>query len=174
MFKEYKNVWALIAKYYAYYGGARKFFFNPYLHMAVVVTALLYGQWAGFEKIWWSDVLQIIPSLLGFTLGAYAILISFGDEKFHKALIGGPGEENIYLNVSAIFLNFLVTQIFSIVLALIGKSKIVHDIASCVGWMLPLYIFNFIAYLLFILSIFLTLAASMGIFRVSTWYGNKD
>ncbi|MFY0523055.1 hypothetical protein ACN28I_07625 [Archangium gephyra] len=130
-------------------------------------------------------MLSIIPNMLGFTLGGYAILIGFGDEQF-KAIISGSDkkeQESPFLGTSAAFAHFIIIQLTALVSALVAKSlyfvpepnstaaKVIKlipqwnrilDLAVPASW--------FFGYCLFIYSFSLALAATLAVFRMSYWF----
>ncbi len=46
------------------------------------MTMILYPSWS--HKGWWNDILSLMPNLLGFSLGGFAMWIAIGDEAFKK------------------------------------------------------------------------------------------
>jgi hypothetical protein len=77
---------------------------------------------------WWELPISILPNLIGFSLGGYAILLAFGDDKFRKLLVPArkatpsPGAPTLYMTVSAIFLHFILTQVAALILSLVAKT----------------------------------------------------
>ena len=91
------------------YGGWREICVSPYLHVAVVLAILTPGIWT--RQGWWDIPLGVLPNVIGFTLGGYAILIAFGDERF-KALLTTPSDQHLvsaFLAINATFVHFLLT-----------------------------------------------------------------
>jgi hypothetical protein len=132
---------------------------------------------------WWEGSVSVLASLIGLTLGGYAILIAFGDEEFKSLLTGASDESrhSPFVVISATFVHFILVQIIAILAALIASSRPIAPIASfvnlgpCMGWVAYLgravkYGGWFIGHGLFVYAIFLAISATLGIFRVSTWY----
>lgn len=45
-----------------------------------LMTVILYPSWS--HQGWWNDILSLMPNLLGFSLGGFAMWIAIGDEAF--------------------------------------------------------------------------------------------
>jgi hypothetical protein len=84
---------------------------SPYTRLAAILLVLTSHFW--WTQDWWELPISILPNLIGFSLGGYAILLAFGDEKFRKLLVPerkatpSPGAPTLYMTVSAIFLHFI-------------------------------------------------------------------
>jgi hypothetical protein len=170
-----------MARYWAIYGGWRALFSSAYLWSAVIGTALLTPLW--LRGGWWDISLSTLPNLLGFTLGAYALLISFGDERFKAFLIATDTERTTaFMEVSATFFHFIFVQALALMAALLAKafaqapnewvSLVVDGQAAWLGalrtgW----WLFGF---LLFVYSITLIVAAGLAVFEVSTWFNDHQ
>lgn len=155
-YKAFFSSWNL---YWSAYGGFRALLRSPYLHISIVISALCWNVWLKSHESWaWFNLcLDIMPNLLGFTLGGYAILLAFGDEKFRKILTGKSKEEKYspYVELNATFLHFIVMQTASIFFALIGFS-----------WDLRAGIFSFFGFLIFVYALSLAFAAAHGILKL--------
>lgn len=166
---QYRGVGNIFSEYFFTYGGFRSFFSSPYLHAAFVVTFLSCPAWNGKgETVWHELTLSILPDVLGFTLGGYAILLAFGDNKFLKLIAGRSEKEKVktgrsipspYMKLNATFVHFVLVQIVAILFAVIGESI---DINS--GF------FPFIGMLLLNYSLFVAVAAVFSIFRFARWF----
>ena len=74
-----------IRRYFRAYGGWDAIFRSPLFLVAVVVTTLGYGNWWSSDK-WAATSQALIPNLLGFSLGTYAILFSLMTGRLKRAL----------------------------------------------------------------------------------------
>src|SRR5947207_403351 len=84
MTAQYKGVLSISRDYWASYGGWRALISSPYVHAALLMSVLGYGL---SETRRWSELaFGILPNVLGFSVGGYAILMSFGGEKFLAVL----------------------------------------------------------------------------------------
>ena len=162
--KAYKGPWNIFGRYWKYYGGFGALVRSPYLHVSFILTILTYRIWT--EPCWWDMTLNIMPNVLGFSLGGYAIWLAIGDEKF-KSVLAGSGQSKIspFLDVNATFVHFILMQILSILLAILAKGfSPIHDvnILSQAWWGFGFFVF--------IYALLTAVAATMAVFRVATWY----
>lgn len=167
----------IFQRYWKTYGGFSALIRSPYLWTSIIITAVLFPHWSSTN--WWEDVLSIMPNLLGFSLGGYAMWIAIGDDNFRK-LISGEDDSGLaspYMEVNAAFVHFIVLQLLSMVLALIAKAY-----SSPINPDNPIYIFlgkyyqlacligYGFSYLVFIYALLSALAATFALLRVSSWY----
>ncbi|WP_058968061.1 hypothetical protein [Type-D symbiont of Plautia stali] len=170
-----------LARYWKIYGGTYAVIRSRYFWCAIFMTVVLYPSWA--HQGWWNDILSLMPNLLGFSLGGFAMWIAIGDEGFKKVITGDEETENgvveysPYMSVNATFVHFILLQLMTIITALVTKaySGILVKNAFMyyylgISYKYILLGFSFIAYFLFVYSVFSALAAVLAIFRVSSWY----
>lgn len=187
IFGEYSGPLGAFHSYCSAYGGWRAVLLSPYLRVAVLLTILTNGTWT--EPNWWDTPLSVLPNLVGFTLGGYAILIAFGDERF-KALPTQPVPKkpaSTFMAINTTFVHFLVVQVAALLLAIGAKSRPLSSLLSLVPgdlyaalahawpgvaiirrWMVSAA--WFIAYAMFLYAIVSALAATAAIFRVGGWF----
>lgn len=152
----YKGVSEIFRLYWGVYGGARALVRSPYLHVALALLALTFNMWTG--PGWWDTVIGVLPNLLGFTLGGFAIFISAGDEKFRSSLAepdeDNPGKPTVYLSLCSTFVHFILVQVLALIFAVVAKSwwfyapwldpvrpalPVLNTVAGAVGFGLFLY-----------------------------------
>lgn len=176
----YSGVFSILRRYWAAYGGWRSLARSPYFHVAAVITALSYPLWCGRDP-WWDTVVGVLPNLLGFTLGGFAIFIGFGDTKFRELLVQETPEDveqgriPLYEALCATFVHFIVVQVAALVFALLQKGLrlTVIDNSSwqqALGYLNPLA--GAVGYLLFIYAVCSALAACMHVFRIAVNYAD--
>lgn len=175
----YRDIKKILNRYWSIYGGIKAFLFSPYVHVAIFETVLAVNLISA-EDQWWDLALQIVPNILGFTLGGFAIFLSFGNEKFIAAISGNdPDEEESYspfLGVCATFLHFILIQSLALCFAVFGRiTKNVKLPASEEYFFSDILIygnkiFEWTGFWLFFYSIALIAAAALAIFRIATWY----
>jgi len=171
----YAGAGALIARYWRAYGGWRAFTFSPYMHLSLLLTAATWKIWR--REDWWDSVGSVIPSLLGFSLGGMAIILSFGGEKFLQTISGresGDKEESPYIAVTAAFAHFVFVQVLSLVVSILclafwrieGSSSewlfTVNKVARVSLWGFGFW--------LYLYAICLSAATLFAVFRVATWF----
>ncbi len=145
--------------YWKNYGGFKAIISSPYFLMSILLTifVVIFGE----SKGWYEYTLNILPDILGFSIGSFAILISLGDNQFRKRLsteISGQ-KSTPFMVINSSFVHFIFIQIVAILFALIGQVLSLSNI-----------IFFFIGMFLLIYAVLLTLAATLVILKFSLWY----
>ncbi len=167
---------AILATYWRAYGGWKAVFRSPYFWLSIALLAVTWHYWA--SQPWWEQVLSVIPNLLGFTLGGFAVFLGFGDEKF-KSLIAGedsdlPGETSPYMEMCSAFLHFVIVQCLALIVGIVAKAT-AFEMTGCLKpvtqWIENYrWIADMFGYWVFLYGICLALAAAIGIFRVAFWF----
>ncbi|MCL9825236.1 hypothetical protein [Ralstonia solanacearum] len=149
--------------------------------MSIVLTVILSHLW--IRGGWWSDAIAALPTMIGFAIGAYAIVLGFGDERFRAVImLRRNGDTSPYVKISASLAHFIVVQIAALLAAFIGKGlnfglntrkglgalifAAVGNIDFVHDWIAPSG--NFIGFVLFIYAIATAMATAMAIFRLTT------
>lgn len=178
---QYAGFWSIFSVYWGTYGGFKAVLASPYFHFSFVLTVFLNGIWT--QAGWWDHVLDVIPNVLGFSLGGYAIWLAIGDENFKKLLAGKdvdePNESSPYMDLSVAFVHFIFVQFLALTLALMA-------LGFHMNWPLPEFKFclnevefetrhlklaaSFIGFMAFIYSLATAVAATFQILRYSVWY----
>jgi hypothetical protein len=173
----YAGVLSIFRTYWCAYGGWVALLKSPYLHAAFVLLALTFHNL--MQKDWWESVISILPNLLGFTLGGFAIFIGFGDERF-RALLADPDSDQlgevqptIYVALCATFVHFILIQLLALIYAIVAKSMWFQvDWPSAILSILPYCRLCTwaIGYGLFLYALTSVLAATMHILRIAQMY----
>lgn len=180
----YEGVRSIFSKYWAAYGGIKALLYSPYLHAAILLLLVTCFYW--ISNKWWTDVKTVLPSLLGFTLGGFAVFIGFGDERFRQ-LLAEPDEElsenttpsqnkeppSIYTELCSTFVHFIVIQcvtlIYSIVFeALQFPSLLSEQFPRLISW--GNLFFSSIGFLLYLYVLTSIVAVTMHLFRIAIMY----
>jgi len=151
----------IFCEYWTAYGGWWSLLKSRYFVASCVCTILI-GKWA-IAAEWWETALSVIPSILGFSLGGYAMLFAFGSESFQHLMAKAKTEgHSVMVVTSATFVHFILVQCLTIIVALFAKANcsickpnIIGLVFACTGSFLMCY------------SIALAVAATMRIFRLS-------
>ena len=160
--KPYKGVCEIFSTYWNSYGGIKGLIGSFYLHLSVIVSIACYPIWSPQNGDRWFELpIAIIPNLLGFTLGGYAILLAFGNDDFMKS-IAGPEEDGTaspYIEVNAAFIHFILIQTLSLFISLVASA-----------WKFENFLIRFVCFMIFIYALASLVAAAMAIFRVANWF----
>lgn len=171
----YQGFTQLYGVYWGAYGGRKALLRSPYLHGAAVVLVLTTPFWAC--NAWWEQVFAVVPNLLGFTLGGFAMFLGFGDEKFRALLAehdpNAPDKPSLFVALCANFVHFILVQCLALGCALLAKAWSFRF--PWPAWLETVVaVLNFIGsaigYGLFLYAIASMLAATMYVFRIATWY----
>lgn len=169
----YSGVYKIFSRYWTTYGGMSALFQSAYLHAAFVLLIITSHFWLS-EK-WWEQSISVLPNLLGFSLGGFAMFLGFGDEKFRAILAEKDDDEitSAYLSLCSSFVHFIFIQFLALIFAIIARSLDFYmppptGIGRAVIW--SGHVFHGIGYLLFLYSITSMLAATMAVFRTCSWY----
>lgn len=160
--KQFKGVQKGFSIYWNAYGGFWSLIQSPYLFVAFIVSLLSIPLLSKTHTTTWYEIsLSSLPDLLGFTLGGYAILLAFGNERFLGLLAGrGEDEEHSgFMAINATFVHFILVQVLAILFALIGTA-----------WQAKSGLFAFVGLLTFTYSILTAVAAAMSVLRLSNLF----
>ncbi len=160
-----KAIWA---DYWHSYGGLKALCISPYLWLslvgAVCVLPLAYPSLTCSSETptWYSLALDVIPSILGFTLAGYTIFLSFGDTEFVASLMGTCkynqklSSTSPYKRINASLVHFIIVQVCSLIAAICGYAwRMLDSVPAFIG----LWAFTY--------SIATALATTMAMFRLA-------
>jgi hypothetical protein len=164
----------IFKRFWDAYGGFGALFRSPYLYLALIISPFCWGSWSTAN--WWETVIGVLPNLLGFTLGGFAIFVAFGDARFIASLAAeedDPSRPTVYRELCATFVHFILVQVVALVLAIVTKGM----------WFtadLPEYLANALSignmawgafcYIVFLYALTSVVAIALHVFRISTMY----
>lgn len=172
-------------EYWRIYGGLKAVLGSLYFIISIIISSLSFHIW--LNPYWWEIVLNIIPNLIGFSLGGFAIFLAFSSSDFIRKIAGQTKEdmknhkESPFIIASNTFVHFIISQSISLLIALIAMAfyypppKFVICILSEFTknyneWLIYIRnIFWFVGYTIFIYAVIVTLAATLNLFKVSKW-----
>jgi len=176
-FTQFVAFWKSIRRYFKGYGGWTAVFCSPIFIFSLVVTALNYPNW--IDPKWVSRSFDMIPSLLGFSLGSYTILFSVMTGRLKRALkaVKNPKGTNYLEEINATFFHFIFVQTLCLVWSFLFDGTFVFDIfkytSSKYGYTMDVFraamlTGSFIGHLLLVYSFLLILAAAIAVFRIAS------
>tara|TARA_R110000868_G_scaffold205720_1_gene454314 strand:- start:340 stop:714 length:375 start_codon:yes stop_codon:yes gene_type:complete len=74
------------------------------------------------KRIWPQTEIDIIPGLMGFSLGGMAILLAFSNEKFISAIRQDGKIDSLFMKCVASFFHFLLIQTIALAFSIISIS----------------------------------------------------
>lgn len=155
-------------------GGTAALWKSFDFRVALAVSLLCWPAW--LAPGWWENPISVLPSLLGFTLGGFAIFLGFGSDQFKELIARENETKSEYLSVSSAFLFIVAVQVVGLLYAIISKSlwvptpALLKHVSPILPYLNP--IAWFVGYFLYVLGIVLSLRAAIRIFRVSRWYNS--
>lgn len=171
--RQYAGLWRVLALYWKAYGGTPALAASPFLHAAILMTALCLPLW--WSSDWWEKSITILPSVLGFSIAAFALMLGVGDEGFRRRLgVRRDGKQQSTLtSTSTSLLHFIIVQIVALSVALIASSRplsfFVHaEVLSYWPLIALSKIFRATGFFLLCYALLTSLAATLAIFRLAT------
>lgn len=154
--------------YFSSYGGWGALLKSIYFWASIILAILscyfnLEASGNGAQKwSWINSAKSIFPSVLGFSLGGYAILISFGDKDFLAVLRMKNEDEKIspYMKINGSFLHFIFLQFLGLFFS--SLAEMTHSEYNLVVYFLGSAIFFYA-----ICSIIMT---ALTILNAASWF----
>ena len=157
-----------LAILYRSYGGLKSLLRSEYFYLSLCVAGLCWRMaWDGT----WSDLARnILPTLSGFTIAAYAIFFAVLDERAREAL-RAPAEaldnRSPLLILASSISHAVVVQIAALILAIIFFAKPFPTILCAEEWAIYTNIaYSSVGLFLTIYGVMLILASILSIFRI--------
>lgn len=165
-----------VKRYFRAYGGWSGVVGSPLFLASFAIAVVSYRQWLNPD--WTETAYGLLPSLLGFSLGTYAILFSLITARLKGALraVKNGAAVSALEQVNATFFHFIFVQVIALVWALAFDGNLIADLASlacpqfpwiwCV-FLLSKWLGSFIGFLLMVYSVTLVVGAALAIYRLA-------
>lgn len=174
--KQFRAFRKSLKRYFSAYGGWSAIFGSPLFWIAAAITGISYSLW--WTEAWVSVSQSLLPGLLGFSLGTYAILFSLITNRLKKTLRDLKITSGFsYLDmVNATFFHFIFVQVIALLWAFIFSGSALHDIfhLDIVQNWLSLDIFyvlqktgSCIGFFLLIYSLTLVVGSALAVYRLA-------
>ncbi|WP_370227307.1 hypothetical protein [Cognatishimia sp.] len=127
--------------YWRLYGGWPALLSSKYLWFSVIFSVVCSPLWTSEEdgeRPWASAAVEIIPSLMAFSLGAMAILLAFSNERFMEKVQEKGKAKSLYMLATASFFHFILLQTISLFCVILLQAYTVHFI-SAIGFFFMIY-----------------------------------
>lgn len=149
---------------------------SPFFGLSVLISALSYSLW--LEPKWIEKAESLIPSLLGFSLGTYAIIFSIVGGRIKGALrqVAAPHGVSYLEAINAVFFHFIFVQVVCLVWTFLYQGTWLVDLvrmieaaapAARTGFVYARLVGSFIGCFLLVYSILLMIAAAMAVYRLA-------
>ena len=115
-----------VRQYWGIYGGFPALLKSPYLFVSVCLTLVCLAFWSVNEKgeylVKASDLaVSAIPNLLGFTVGALAIVLAFSSATIFKLLAEEGDPQSYFMKLTSNLVHFILVQVVALICGLIAK-----------------------------------------------------
>lgn len=158
------------------YGGWAAILGSPFLWLSLLFSTMSYQAW--ISGSWAASTLSIIPNLLGFSLGTYAMLFSLMSNRLKLTLRAIRNKRGIpYLNeINSTFLYFIFVQIVVLVWAFLYQQTVWFDLLNIFGlhhianeplFYIPAMVGGYLGTVALIYSFLLVVASSLSIYRLA-------
>lgn len=173
--RTYRSVIDGWSRYIDAYGGSLAILVSPYVHFALLLNIVCVSRWTADG--WWRDPIDILPGLLGFTLGALVILTSWVNVDFVRILSKKEEDEksSIYESMLATVVHFVLMQAVALVFAIVaqaGPLTLLMSVTDGVIYEVFRFLQRFLwfwGHFLFIYSVLLSIAAVFAVFKLAGW-----
>lgn len=129
---------------------------SPYFHIALFISVICVA--VERDKLDAADVaLNIVPDLLGFTVGAMAIVIAFSAAPIFSVIAEDGHSESFFMKLAAGLVHFVIAQVVALALGVVVKL-------TKADWLEPIVLF-FLLY-----AILVAFAAAMQLFYTAMIY----
>lgn len=90
------------------------------MHLSFALTALCLWGWA--PKITAGEIaVGVLPNLLGFTVGALAIVLAFSSAPVFKTLAESGQPQSFFMKMTASLIHFILIQVLALVSAIVAR-----------------------------------------------------
>lgn len=110
----------------------------------MIVTVICYPLWNtepmqdGFFRPWSQLAIDIVPSMLGFSLGGMAIMLAFSGANYFEYIAQKGKPDSYYVSVVANFFHFVLVQTIALIVAFVSKAY-ANDWVSGLGFLFLVY-----------------------------------
>jgi hypothetical protein len=119
-FSYWSNQCTTIRRYWEIYGGFGALIRSPYVHLALLFTLVCLPFWQHDIKAF--DVaLGVIPNLLGYTVGALAIVLAFSSAKIFAILAEKGNPHSFFMKLTANLIHFILVQALALIFGTLAK-----------------------------------------------------
>ena len=179
LLEDYKNTFEIIYKYWNINGGWKSLISSPYTFVSILFLIFTWHTWT--ETRWWTQVISVMPNIIGFSIVGFAIFMSFSDIRFISVIAGNSNhkkdeqdEISPYIRMSSKFLHFILMGVLSLMFAIL-RAGLNFPMPLYMLHIEPVpdilfYIGNCFGYWMFLYAICLAAGTGFALFRISTWY----
>lgn len=122
--------------YWDAYGGWKVLRTSPYLWYSFSATLFMVPAWDNRthgNQVWADLALQILPSIVSFSLGAMAIILSVASGRFLAVIKQSGRMDSFFMKMIAAFFHFILVQFIAIFVAILGTlyTNLIFSFLGC-------------------------------------------
>lgn len=129
---QWQNARIHFVTYWRSYGGLSCLIRSPYLGFSVAFGFVCWLL-APDDLDWFEAALAILPSMLGFSIAGFAILLVFSSDRFLRIISEGGRNDSLYLKAGVTFVHFILVQVSAIFLSILGKIIAIFELIGIVS-----------------------------------------
>jgi hypothetical protein len=154
-----------IRGYWAVYGGFTALLRSPYFQTSIAISLVCLAFWTKNEKLEHtvkaSEIaVGVLPNLLGFTVGALAIVLAFSSADIFRIIAEDGNPRSFFLTLTSNLMHFICVQVLALLSAIIAK-------------IIDLPVLDFISLVLLIYAVIVTFSAGLQLFQTARIYNAK-
>lgn len=155
-FKFWRNQYRAIRTYWTLYGGASALIRSPYFQISLLLTLFCFV--IKDPKSSAADVaVSVLPNLLGFTVGAMAIVLAFSSAEIFISLAEEGEPQSFFMKLTANLVHFIGVQVTALLTGIVAK-------------LIGLATLDFIAMFLLFYAVSVTFSAGLQLFQTAMIY----
>lgn len=132
LWPQWRNAQSNLLRYWRGYGGISSLVRSPYLGLSLIAGGICWAFAPG-DLDWFEAALAILPSMLGFSIAGFAILLVFSSDRFLRIIAEGGRDDSLYMKAGVTFVHFIFVQCLAIFLSIFGKVFPVFELIGVVA-----------------------------------------
>lgn len=122
--------------YWGHYGGVKKLIASPYLLTALILTGIFAPYWTSED--WTEFASGILPNLLGFSVGAVAIILAVPSMRTFSILAEDGHPTSYFMDLASRLVHFIMIQVVALG-AIMLATAYPHKVTNGIGFSLFIY-----------------------------------
>jgi len=125
-FDSWQTQYEAVRTYWHIYGGLASYAKSPYVHAALFLTSICVLHWAINDKLEFATkasevAISVLPNLLGFTVGALAIVLAFSSADIFKTLAEDSDPRSFFVTLTANLVHYISMQVLALSTAITAR-----------------------------------------------------
>ncbi|MGX1412763.1 hypothetical protein [Bradyrhizobium elkanii] len=133
---------------------------SPYLQVSAALTLACIVFWSKSETRAADIAVGVLPNLLGFTVGALAIVLAFSSAEIFSLLSEEGEPTSFFLTLTANLVHFIFVQVLALTTAIMGK-------------IIELRVLDILSLLLLLYAVLVTFSAALQLFQTARIYNAR-